>query len=227
MVQFKKKIHGSGTTVNFSNEEINDMTKIVKALEDSDILVKGATNTLQNDVKKGGALTILPPLLGSLGVSFLSGSEMYRAGEGKGLFRAGQGILKKALMPPHPLTNFEIINYYKNEPRFNGVYSRNTLPKLKNGAYVVNLDQYADSGTHWIGLYLKNNEAIYYDSFGAEYVPKEIIFFFGNKDIKTNTFRIQAYDSTMYCYFCISFIEFMFKGKILNDFTNLFSPHDF
>ena len=92
MVQFKKKIHGSGTTVNFSNEEINDMTKIVKALEDSDILVKGATNTLQNDVKKGGALTILPPLLRSLGVSFLSGSEMYRAGEGKGLFGAGQGI---------------------------------------------------------------------------------------------------------------------------------------
>ena len=130
-------------------------------------------------------------------------------------------------MPPHPLTNFEIINYYKNEPRFNGVYSRNTLPKIKNGAYVVNLDQYADSGTHWIGLYLKNNEAIYYDSFGAEYVPKEIKIIFGNKDIKTNTFRIQTYDSTMYCYFCVSFIEFMFKGKILNDFTNLFSPHDF
>ena len=59
------------------------MIKIVKALEDSDILVKGATKTLQNDVKKGGALPILPMLLGTLGVPLLSGRGLYRAGEGK------------------------------------------------------------------------------------------------------------------------------------------------
>ena len=68
-----KKIHGSGTTVIFSNEENNDTIKIVKALEDSDILVKGVTKTLQNDVKKGGALPILPMLLGAL-VSSLIGN---------------------------------------------------------------------------------------------------------------------------------------------------------
>ena len=56
-------------------------------------------------------------------------------------------------MPPHPLTNFKIQKYYQNEPRFNGVYSRNNLPeKIKDGAYVMNLDEYADVGTHWIAL---------------------------------------------------------------------------
>ena len=64
--------------------------------------------------------------------------------------------LKKALIPPHPLTNFEIKEYYENEPRFNGVYSRDNLPKtIKNGAYVINLDEYAEVDTHWIALYVK------------------------------------------------------------------------
>ena len=64
--------------------------------------------------------------------------------------------LKKALVPQHPLTNFEIEEYFKNEPRFNGVYSRDSLPKtIKNGAYLTNLDEYADVGTNWIALYVK------------------------------------------------------------------------
>ena len=84
-------------------------------------------------------------------------------------------LKKKGLMPPHPLTNFEIKNYfcYKNEPRFNGVYSRDNLPKtIKSGEYVINLDEYADVGTQWIALYVKNNEVIYFDSFGVELVPR-------------------------------------------------------
>ena len=59
-------------------------------------------------------------------------------------------------MPPHPLTNFEIQKYYGNEPRFIGVFSRDNLPKkIKYGAYVMNHDEYADTGTHWIALFLK------------------------------------------------------------------------
>ena len=59
-------------------------------------------------------------------------------------------------MPPHPLTNFEIQKYYQNEARFNGVYSRDNLPKTKkDGTYVINLDEYADVGTHWIALFCK------------------------------------------------------------------------
>ena len=106
-------------------------------------------------------------------------------------------------MPPNPLTNFEIQEYYKNEPRFNGVYSRDDLPKtLKSGAYVINLYEYADAGTHWIALFVKNNGITYFDSVGVEHVPKEIKKFVGHKNIKTNIFRIQADNSIM----CGSFL---------------------
>ena len=86
-------------------------------------------------------------------------------------------FLKKILtLPPHPLTNFEIQEYYQNEPRFNGVFSRDNLPNnIKNGAYVINLDEYHDIGTHWVALYVYNKTAIYFDSFGVEHIPKEII----------------------------------------------------
>ena len=67
-------------------------------------------------------------------------------------------------MPPHPLTNFEIQKYYQNEPRFNGVYSRDNLPKIKDGAYVINLDEYSDIGIHWVALYVHNN-VTYFDYF--------------------------------------------------------------
>ena len=130
-------------------------------------------------------------------------------------------------MPAHRLTNFEIQEYYKNEPRFNGVYSRDNLLKtIKNGAYVINLDEYQDVGTDWIALYVKDNEITYFDSFDVEHVPKEIKKFIVHKNIKTNIFRIQADNSIMCGYFCIGFIDFMFAGKSLIDFTSLFSPYD-
>ena len=126
------------------------------------------------------------------------------------------------LIPPHPLTNFQIKKYYQNEPRFNGVYSRDKLPKsIKNGAILINLDGYADIGTHWIALYVKNIETIYFDSFGVEHIPKEIKEFTGNKDMKTNIFRIQANNSIMCGYFCIGFIDFMLAGKTWIDYTSL------
>ena len=131
-------------------------------------------------------------------------------------------------MPAHSLTKFEIQEYYKNEPRFNGVYSRDNLPKtIKNGACVINLDEYADVGTHWIALYLKDNEITYFDCFGEEHVPKEIKKIIGHPNIKTNIFRIQADNSVMCGYFYIGFIDFMLAGKGLIDFTSLFSLYDF
>ena len=60
-------------------------------------------------------------------------------------------------MLPHPLTNFEIQKYYYNQPRFNGIYSRDNLPKVKDGPYAINLDEYSDTGTHCIALYVQNN----------------------------------------------------------------------
>ena len=119
-------------------------------------------------------------------------------------------------LPPHPLTNFEIQEYYQNEPRFNGVSSRDNLPNsIKNGAYVINLDEYHDIGTHWVALYVNNR------------IAKEIMKFIAREKIIANIYRIQAYNSIMCGYFCTGFINFMFNGKSLKDYTDLFSPNDF
>ena len=132
------------------------------------------------------------------------------------------------LIPPHPLTNFDIQKYYKNEPKFNGIFSRNNLhKKINDGAYVINLDKYKNVGMHWIALFCNKNTIIYFDSFGVEHIPKEIKKFISNKNIKANIYRVQANDSVMCGYFCIGFIDFMLAGKKLTDYTNLFSPHDF
>ena len=69
------------------------------------------------------------------------------------------------------------------------------LKKIKDGAYVINLDKYADVGTHWIALFCNRNEIVYFDSFGVEHVPKEIKKFMGNKNITANIFRVRANNS--------------------------------
>ena len=131
-------------------------------------------------------------------------------------------------MPPHPLANFGIQKYYQNEPRFNRVFSRNNLPKnIKYGAYVINLDEYADVSTHCVALFSNRSEIIYFDSFGVEHVPEKIKEFVGNKNIIANIFRVQANNSIICGYFCIGFIDFMQAGKKLTDSTGLFSPYDF
>ena len=118
------------------------------------------------------------------------------------------------------------MKYYENISRFNSVYSRDNLSKIKDGAYIINLDEYSDIGTYWVALWVNSN-VTYFDSFGVEHIPKKIIKFIKNRNIKTNIFRIQAYDSIMCGYFCIRFIDFMLKGKRLTDYTNLFLPNDF
>ena len=132
------------------------------------------------------------------------------------------------LMPPHPLTNFEIQKYYQNEPRFNCGYSRNNLTgKIKDGAYIINLDEYVDTDTHWIPLFCIRSEIVYFNSFGVEHILEEIKKIVGNKNIKANIFRVQANNSIRCGYFCIGFIDFMLAGKKLTDFTSMFSPYDF
>ena len=125
-------------------------------------------------------------------------------------------------MPPHPLTNFEMKKYYQNEPRFNDVYSRDNLPKTKDEAYVINLDEYSDIGTHLIALYVLNNSVTYIDSSEVEHIPKEIKKFIVNKNIKANIFRIQEFNSIISGCFCIGFIDFMLARKTLTAFTIFF-----
>ena len=131
-------------------------------------------------------------------------------------------------MLAHPLTNFEIQMYYQNQPRFKGIFSRDNLSKkIKDWAYVINLDEYVDVGTHWIALFCRKNETVYFNSLGFEHVTEEIKEFIRNKNIKAKIFRIRASNSIMWGYFYIGFIDFMLSGKKLTDFTNLFSPYDF
>ena len=236
----QKKIHGSGVKLIIEEEDLKDIMKIIEALENSGILLKGVSKTIENETKeqRGGFLSML---LGTLGASLLgnllTGKGIMRAGDG--IVRGGSGSKKKnlnSLLPFHPLTNIEISEYYKNEPRFNDVYSRNNLPnKIKKGASVINLDEHENTGTHWVSLFVKANEAIYFDSFGIEHIPIEINKFINSdttkssslERIKSNMFRIQALDSIMCGYFCIEFINYMLKGRTLLDYTNLFSPNDF
>ena len=213
-------MYGSGNkTLIISNNDLNHLIKIATVLEEHDILLKGTTKTIKNNTKKqeGGFLSML---LGTLGASLLgnllTGKGLYRTG--KGMCRTGQGL--KKLIPFHPLKKFEIMGYFKNIKGFNGVFSRNNRPKLKNGAYVINLDHSENTGTHWIVIFVKSNEVIYFDSFGVEYIPKEIMKRIKNKNI---TFTIYL----EFKIFCILFIEYMINNKTLTDFTNLFSTWDF
>ena len=130
-------------------------------------------------------------------------------------------------MLPHPLTNFEMQTYYQNKPKFNGVYSRNNLAKIKDGAYTINLDEYELIGTHWIALYVNAKNVTYFESFGVNYVAKEIIKFIRNEIIITNIYRIQAYDSIMFGYLCIWLNDFMVEGKSLLEYTNSFSSSEY
>ena len=97
---------------------------------------------------------------------------------------------------------------------------------MKDETYIVHLDKYKSIGMHWIALCLNGNNVTYFDSFDTKYVSKEIKKFVDNKNIITSI-TIQAYDLIMYGFFCIGFIDFMFKGNSLNNFRNLFSSHTF
>ena len=94
--------------------------------------------------------------------------------------------------------------------------------KIKNGTNVINLDEYSDIGARWIALYVNAKTVTYVDGFGVEHISKEIKKFINNKNIIPKIFRLQAYDSVMFGYYCIGFIDSTFKGNSLTDFTNFF-----
>ena len=123
--------------------------------------------------------------------------------------------------------------YYQNEPKFNGVHSGNILRKIKDGAYVISLDEYKSIETNWTPLYVNGNnggtscDVTYFYICLIERISKETKKFIGNKNILTNVYRIQLYNSTMWGYFRIGFIDSMLKGKSLLDYRNLFSPNKY
>ena len=92
---------------------------------------------------------------------------------------------------------------------------------------MINLEEYESIGTHWIALYVNDNNVPYFDGFGVENILKEIRKIIGNKNAGTNIYRVQAYDWIICECFYIGFIDFMLKGKRLLDYTNLFCPIDY
>ena len=100
--------------------------------------------------------------------------------------------------------------------------SRDNLPErssteIKDGTYVINLDEYSDIGTHWVALYVQNNNDVtYFDSFGVEHIPKEIkILINCSLSIATNIFRIEAYDSIMWDIFVLDLLILCLQEKPL------------
>ena len=93
--------------------------------------------------------------------------------------------------------------------------------------YVINLDEDKSIRTHWLNLIVNGNIIIYFDSFGVEHIPKEIRNFIGNKNIKTNIYRRQAYNSIMCGYVSTGFIGFVWNSKSLVEYTDLISPNDY
>ena len=133
---------------------MNDIIKIIQALENSHILLKGVNKTIKNETKKQ-KVGFLSMLLSTLGTSLLK-NLLTGKGIGKSWFRKQKWkrnckSWKRMgfLILPHPLTNLELQNYYKNGPRFNGLILRFHLSeKIIDGAYIINLDEYANVGTH-------------------------------------------------------------------------------
>ena len=165
---------------------MEDVLKIVKSLEYSGMLLNGVSETIKDEAKEqiGGFLSTS---LCTLGASLL-GNMLAR----KGFIKVGEGTARVG-----NLSNLSKIiqMYYQNELRFNGVYFRDNLSdKIKDGMYVINLDEYSDIGTRWIALYVNTKTVTYFDSFGVEHIPNEIKKITDNKNIITNIFGIQTYD---------------------------------
>ena len=194
-----KKILGSGnntTTLIISNNEMEDIIKTIKSLEDSGLLLKGVTDTVQNEVKeqKGGFLSML---LGRLGASLLknilAGKGAIAMSQGRGVNKKGKGIVRAGE------------GATKSNRQGRGIVRAGYGNKKGQKNNVINLHENSDIGTHWIALYVVKNNVTYFDSFGVEHISKEIKKSIDrplssasrNKNIKANIFRTQAYDSLL------------------------------
>ena len=160
---------GKGFTLFISNEDMNDIIKMIKSLEDSGVLIDGVTETLKTEIKKreGGFLgALLAPLIASLVQLVIS--SVVKDISGRVVRAAGGGYInKKILVPLNPLSNIEITEYFNYEPRFHGVFSRNNLSIIKDGTYVMNLDDKKSKGTHRVLSFIDRNIAEYFDSIDA------------------------------------------------------------
>ena len=131
-------------------------------------------------------------------------------------------------MLPHALTSISIQRQYQNKTKFKGVYSWiNLLKIIRDGAYVANLVEHKSIGTYWVAFCVDDNTTTFIDSYGVEHILGKMKTFSVNENVMANVYREQVYVSITCGYFCIGFIDFMFKDKSLTDFMNLILPHNF
>ena len=130
----------------------------------------------------------------------------------------------KSLDQLHLLNNIEITNYFNDEPRFHGLFSRNNLPWINDGVYVISIIKIVKE----LGFIIfDKNLALYFDPFDFEYIPQEVLNKIKDKSITHNIFRIQNNESIMCRFYCIAFIEYMLVAKTLLDYTNFFSQNEY
>ena len=147
------------------------------------LAIEGSSETCENEVKEqksGFAGMLLGSVASTLLGNSLTGKGVRATRLGQAIIKAGKRAIRAGpefLMPPDPFANFVIQSHYQNELKFNGDYSRDNLPRIKDGAYVIILDEQKSIGTHWIVLYVNGNFVICFDSFGVKYIKK----FIGNK----------------------------------------------
>ena len=130
-------------------------------------------------------------------------------------------------MQPHLLTNFETQNCCQKKLRFNGVYSRNNLLKIKDRTYVINLDEYESVVAHWVACMRMVIMWHVLITLELNIFRKKLEKIIDNRNIETSVFRVQAYDSIMCGYFCIGFTYFMLRGKRLLNYNNIFSSKSY
>ena len=240
----QKKILGSSvTTLIFSNGDLEGIMKIAKSLKKDGLLIKVVSETIENEVKEQKGGFMLEATLGaSLLRNILPGRGMkskmpeYESTiSGLGVIREGEGTIRTGEETTTASQSFychiilELVLKYKNiiKMNLNIMMSRDNLHKIKDGAYIVNLDEYESVRTHWIALYIDGDKVTYANSFRGEYFPKETEKFIDHKNIITNIYKTQAYDSIIWRYIFIGLIDFILKGKSLLEYANLFSPNKY
>ena len=168
---------GEGAILFMLNKVMDDIIRIIKPLENSGVLIDWANKTVKHEIKKQEGILLgmlLRTSLASMLVHMLTGKGVMESG--KGVMRAGRGcndmhqMDKKISIPLHPVSNIKVAKYFNYKLWFNGIYSRDILPRIKDGAYVINLDDKQSKRTHCVTLRINTNTAVYFDSFGTGYI---------------------------------------------------------
>ena len=124
-------------------------------------------------------------------------SSVVKRIRGRRVRSVGRVYSDKIFSSAYPLSNIEITNYFNYKSRFNGVFSRNDLPRIKHGAYVINLDDTKGKETHWVSLFIGRNTVVYFYSFEIEYIRKEVLNKIKDQSITYKIFRIKDNDCFM------------------------------